>query len=152
MAPILWSNLPYLLQGAVITIWLSLIVVTLGTLLGAALGVIATSVAPLARGMIDAYIFVLRGIPVLVVMLIGYYTFPALGFRVNAYVAVASAQIIYISAFVIKTFTVDQFHFHTANRAPNMADSWIPCLCDGRTSTCLSLTIPFHNRTAEANF
>ena len=100
MAPILWSNLPYLLKGAVITLWLSLIVVTLGTLLGAVLGVVATSAAPFARRMIEAYIFVLRGIPVLVVMLIGYYTFPALGFRVNAYVAVASAQIIYISAFV----------------------------------------------------
>ena len=100
MAPILWSNLPYLLKGAVITLWLSLIVVTLGTLLGAVLGVVATSAAPFARRMIEAYIFVLRGIPVLVVMLIGYYTFPALGFRVNAYVAVARAQIIYISAFV----------------------------------------------------
>jgi polar amino acid transport system permease protein len=100
VAPILWSNLPYLLKGAVITLWLSLIVVTLGTLLGAALGVIATSASPFARGVIATYIFVLRGIPVLVVMLIGYYTFPALGFRVNAYVAVANAQTIYISAFV----------------------------------------------------
>ena len=74
--------------------------VTLGTLLGAVIGVVATSAAPFARRMITAYIFVLRGIPVLVVMLLGYYTFPALGFRVNAYVAVASAQIVYISAFV----------------------------------------------------
>ncbi len=100
MAPVLWSNLPYLLQGALITLWLSLIVVTLGTGLGVALGLVATSAIRLARNVITAYIFLLRGIPVLVVMLIGYYAVPALGYRLNAYVAVAAAQIIYVGAFV----------------------------------------------------
>lgn len=100
MAPVLWSNLPYLLQGALITLWLSLVVVTLGTMLGVALGLVATSAIRLARNLITAYIFLLRGIPVLVVMLIGYYAFPALGYRVNAYVAVAAAQIFYVGAFV----------------------------------------------------
>jgi His/Glu/Gln/Arg/opine family amino acid ABC transporter permease subunit len=100
VAPVLWSNLPYLLQGALITLWLSLVVVTLGTMLGVALGLVATSAIRLARNLITAYIFLLRGIPVLVVMLIGYYAFPALGYRVNAYVAVAAAQIFYVGAFV----------------------------------------------------
>lgn len=100
MAPVLWSNLPYLLQGALITLWLSLVVVTLGTGLGVALGLVATSAIRLARNVITAYIFLLRGIPVLVVMLIGYYAVPALGYRLNAYVAVAAAQIIYVGAFV----------------------------------------------------
>jgi His/Glu/Gln/Arg/opine family amino acid ABC transporter permease subunit len=100
VAPVLWSNLPYLLQGALITLWLSLVVVTLGTGLGVALGLVATSAIRLARNVITAYIFLLRGIPVLVVMLIGYYAIPALGYRLNAYVAVAAAQIIYVGAFV----------------------------------------------------
>ena len=39
-------------------------------------------------------------VPVLVVMFLGYYAFPALGYRVNAYVAVAVAQIVYVGAFV----------------------------------------------------
>lgn len=97
---ILWSNLPYLLQGAVITLWLAAIVVTLGTLLGIGVGILATIGGRLVSGLITVYIFVLRGIPVLVVMLVGYYAFPALGYKVNAYVAVATAQVLYVGAFV----------------------------------------------------
>jgi polar amino acid transport system permease protein len=51
------------------------------------------------RAAIIVYVFVLRGIPVLVVMFLGYYLFPALGVRVNAYVAVGVAQIVYVGAF-----------------------------------------------------
>lgn len=100
MPDILINSLPYLLQGATVTLWLSVVVVTLGTLLGIALGIVASIGGRLARGLVTAYIFVLRGIPVLVVMLLGYYIFPAFGYRVNAYVAVATAQIVYVGAFV----------------------------------------------------
>lgn len=100
MLNILIANLPYLLEGAVITLWLSLIVVTLGTLLGTAIGLWASLGGRIAQAFVTSYIFVLRGIPVLVVMLLGYYAFPALGFRANAYVAVGIAQIIYVGAFV----------------------------------------------------
>jgi polar amino acid transport system permease protein len=96
----LLANLPYLLKGAVVTLWLSLIVVTLGTLLGTLVGLSATVGGPIVRGLVTTYIFVLRGIPVLVVMLLGYYAFPALGIRTNAYVPVAVAQIVYVGAFV----------------------------------------------------
>jgi polar amino acid transport system permease protein len=97
---ILISNLPYLLKGAVVTLALSAVVVTAGNLLGLLLGIISVSAGPLGRGVITTYIIVLRGVPVLVIMLLGYYTFPALGYRVPAYVAVGTAQIIYTSAFV----------------------------------------------------
>jgi polar amino acid transport system permease protein len=94
------ANLPYLLKGAVVTLWLSLIVVTFGTLLGVIVGLCANVGGRLVQALVITYVFVLRGIPVLVVMLLGYYVFPALGFRANAYVAVGVAQIIYIGAFV----------------------------------------------------
>src|SRR5579885_2795570 len=100
MLNILASNLPYLLQGAAMTLWLSLAVVGLGTLLGIAIGVVATMPSRLAQAAITAYIFLLRGVPVLVVMFLGYYAFPAFGLRVNAYVAVGIAQIVYVAAFV----------------------------------------------------
>src|SRR5262249_14052227 len=63
------------------------------------LGILATGRSRMVRAAITVYIFVLRGIPVLVVMFLGYYAFPALGFRVNAYVAVGVAQIVYVGAF-----------------------------------------------------
>lgn len=100
MLNVLNASLPYLLQGALVTLWLSAIVVALGTFLGAGLGILATISGRFVRGLITAYIFILRGIPVLVVMLLGYYVFPVLGYRINAYVAVGTAQIVYIAAFV----------------------------------------------------
>jgi His/Glu/Gln/Arg/opine family amino acid ABC transporter permease subunit len=99
MANVLLTNLPYLLRGALVTLWLALVVVTLGTLLGAGLGILATGKSRTMRAAITAYIFALRGIPVLVVMFLGYYAFPALGLRVDAYVAVGVAQIVYLGAF-----------------------------------------------------
>ena len=100
MLNVLMASLPYLLQGALVTLWLSAIVVTLGTILGVGLGILASISGRFVRGLITAYIFILRGIPVLVVMLLGYYIFPTLGYRINAYVAVGTAQIVYIAAFV----------------------------------------------------
>jgi His/Glu/Gln/Arg/opine family amino acid ABC transporter permease subunit len=99
MVNVLVTNLPYLLRGALVTLWLALIVVTAGTLLGTGLGILATGRSRIMRVAITVYIFVLRGIPVLVVMFLGYYAFPALGVRVNAYVAVGVAQIVYVGAF-----------------------------------------------------
>lgn len=97
---ILISNLPYLFKGAVITLALSAVVVIAGNLLGLLIGLISAMAGRLGAGLITAFIIVFRGIPVLVIMLLGYYLFPALGYRVPAYVAVGTAQIIYVSAFV----------------------------------------------------
>ncbi|SRR5216684_127149 len=99
MFDVLIGNLTYLLRGAVMTLWLAVAVVTLGTLLGAGIGILAAVGNRIIRGTITAYIFILRGIPVLVVMFLGYYAFPALGLRVNTYVAVGFAQIVYVGAF-----------------------------------------------------
>jgi len=99
MPDVLIANLPYLLRAAVVTLCLAGVVVTLGTLLGTGLGILATGGSRIVRAMITVYIFVLRGIPVLVVMFLGYYAFPALGLRLNTYVAVGLAQIVYVGAF-----------------------------------------------------
>src|ERR1700756_105445 len=99
MVNVLVANLPYLLRGALVTLWLPVFVVTGGALLGTDLGILATGRSRIVRMAITVYIFVLRGIPVLVVMFLGYYAFPALGVRANAYVAVGVAQIVYVGAF-----------------------------------------------------
>jgi His/Glu/Gln/Arg/opine family amino acid ABC transporter permease subunit len=99
MFSVLAANAPYLLRGAEVTLWLSLAVVVLGTLLGVAIGTLAAVGGRSIRALTTLYVFVLRGIPVLVVMFLGYYALPALGLRVSAYVAVGLAQAIYVSAF-----------------------------------------------------
>jgi His/Glu/Gln/Arg/opine family amino acid ABC transporter permease subunit len=100
MVDVLVKNLPYLLSGAVITAWLAGAVVLLSTVLGIVAGTIGAVGGRAARALVTAYIFILRGMPVLVVMFLGYYAFPAMGYRMNAYVAVGIAQIIYAGAFV----------------------------------------------------
>jgi His/Glu/Gln/Arg/opine family amino acid ABC transporter permease subunit len=100
MFNILIANLPYLLKGAQVTLWLSLAVVSLGTLLGIVIGILATIGNVFLRAFITSYVFTLRGIPILVIMFLGYYACPALGIPVNAYIAVGAAQIIYVGAFV----------------------------------------------------
>ncbi|MGI9384788.1 MAG: amino acid ABC transporter permease [Methyloligellaceae bacterium] len=100
MFDIFTSNLPYLLKGAVQTIWLALAGVGLGTLLGILLGVLSVmTVAPVRWG-ITAYVFVVRGIPVLVWMFLAYYALPELGIIVGDVTAVIGALILYTGAFV----------------------------------------------------
>ncbi len=96
---VLIQNLPYLMKGALQTLWMAAIAVFIGTLLGLVLGFAAVSRYLIVRGLIDAYIFVLRGIPVLVLMFITYYAFPAMGYRISSYAAVTVALVLYAGAF-----------------------------------------------------
>lgn len=100
MPTVLLANLPYLMKGAVVTVVLSITVVSLGTLLGLLIGVASTAGGPFVRALVNVYIFILRGIPVLVIMLLGYYLLPAFGWKAPAYIAVGVAQIVYVGAFV----------------------------------------------------
>jgi polar amino acid transport system permease protein len=96
---LLIQSLPYLMKGAVQTVWMSVLTVFFGTLLGLGLGFAAVSRWRLLRTAIDAYIFLIRGIPVVVLMFITYYAFPAMGYRVSAYAAVTVALVAYAAAF-----------------------------------------------------
>jgi polar amino acid transport system permease protein len=96
---VLLQNLPYLMKGAVQTIWMSLFAVFFGTLLGLCLGFAAVSRFRTLRAVIDTYIFLIRGIPVLILMFIAYYAFPAMGYRISNYAAVTIALVIYAGAF-----------------------------------------------------
>jgi His/Glu/Gln/Arg/opine family amino acid ABC transporter permease subunit len=96
---VLLQNLPYLMKGAVQTIWMSLLAVVFGTLLGLCLGFAAVSRFRTLRAVIDTYIFLIRGIPVLILMFIAYYAFPAMGYRISNYAAVTIALVIYAGAF-----------------------------------------------------
>jgi len=100
MLPVLQSNLPYLLQAAVYTVVLSAVVIVAGVLLGIVVGTIASAAPAPVRWLINAYVFVFRGVPVLVIMFLGFYSFPAVGIRLDAYSAVAISMIVYVGAFV----------------------------------------------------
>lgn len=100
MFDILASNLPYLLKGAVQTLWLALIGVGFGTIFGMVMGVVSAMAPAFIRWLITGYVFVIRGIPVLVWMFLAYYALPELGLIVGDVTAVIGALILYTGAFV----------------------------------------------------
>ncbi|MGI9301489.1 MAG: ABC transporter permease subunit [Gammaproteobacteria bacterium] len=100
MDSVFLDNLPYLLKGAIQTVWLGLAGVVTGTLLGMILGVLSVMTPWPIRWVITSYVFVVRGIPVLIWMFLAYYALPAAGIVVGDFAAVIGALILYTGAFV----------------------------------------------------
>jgi His/Glu/Gln/Arg/opine family amino acid ABC transporter permease subunit len=100
MPTVLVSSLPYLLQGAVNTLWMSAVCVTLGTVVGVVIGILSVLAPAVIRWMITAYVFVFRGTPVLVLMFLAYFALPAFGLMINVFVAVGGALVLYTGSFV----------------------------------------------------
>jgi His/Glu/Gln/Arg/opine family amino acid ABC transporter permease subunit len=96
---VLLQSLPYLAKGALETLWMSVVAVGGGTLLGLVLGIAAMSRLSFLRSLIDAYVFAVRGIPILVLMFVTYYFFPAVGYRISNSAAVTLALVLYAGAF-----------------------------------------------------
>lgn len=96
---VLVQSLPYLAKGALQTVWMAVVAIFVGSVAGLALGLAAVSRFTALRWLIDTYIFVTRGIPILVLMFITYYAFPAMGYRVSSYTAVTVALALYATAF-----------------------------------------------------
>ncbi len=93
-------NLPYLLKGAVQTIWLAFLGVGFGTLFGIALGVSSATFRGAFGAVVTGYVFLIRGVPVLVWMFLAYYLLPQVGLIVGDMTAVIGAMILYTGAFV----------------------------------------------------
>lgn len=100
MFDIFIANLPYLMKGAAQTIWLALVGVGLGTLLGIVLGIASATFGGVLGPVVGVYVFIIRGIPVLVWMFLAYYMLPQLGLIVGDFTAVIGALILYTGAFV----------------------------------------------------
>ena len=96
---VLIQSLPYLAKGALQTIWMALLAIAIGSVAGVVLGLATGSKSALVRGSIDMFIFLTRGIPVLVLMFITYYAFPAIGYRISSFAAVTVALAMYATAF-----------------------------------------------------
>ena len=100
MFDIFFSNLPYLMKGAVQTIWLGLAGVGFGTVLGLILGILNAAMGGFTAVLINIYVFIIRGIPVLVWMFLAYYMLPHLGLIIGDKFAVIGSLMIYTGAFV----------------------------------------------------
>lgn len=99
MFDVAWSALPYLLTATVQTLLIAGGGVAGGLLLGLFFG-IASDMAPApVRWVITAYVFIVRGIPVLIWMFLAYFALPAFGVEISSMVTVTGALAVYAAAF-----------------------------------------------------
>ncbi|MBI3708123.1 MAG: amino acid ABC transporter permease [Proteobacteria bacterium] len=94
------ASLPYLLKGAVYTVALSAVTIVCGLVLGCVLGSVGHYGPGPVRKLVALYVFVLRGLPVLIVIFLFYYLPPVWGIDLDVYVAAGSALVCYSGAFV----------------------------------------------------
>ena len=93
-----WSALPFLAEGLLVTLRISLVVVAISLVAGVLLGVaLAFGPAP-ARWPIRLLSDVVRGVPILVLIFAVYYGLPALGFNLDAFWAAVAALSIFKTA------------------------------------------------------
>jgi His/Glu/Gln/Arg/opine family amino acid ABC transporter permease subunit len=100
MVEILWRNLPYLLRGTEISILLFLGSLVVGTVVGVGSGLMSVSRNRVWRGMVVVYIYVVRGIPLLVHLFVMYYVLPALAINIDPYAGGVLVLAIYMGAFI----------------------------------------------------
>lgn len=94
------GSLPLLLSGAGVTIYLSIICLILSTTIGVTLGILSVIGGPVIKGLTGLYVYVIRGIPVLVQLFLVYFTLPYLGIYLPGVVAGALGISFYGGAFI----------------------------------------------------
>jgi His/Glu/Gln/Arg/opine family amino acid ABC transporter permease subunit len=101
MPDVILKNLPFLLTGLRLTAELSLLSIVGGSALGLVIGIARYLRAPVIAQVLDIYIIVVRGTPLLVVLFICYFGLPALlGYQTSAYSAAVLGFILFIAAYL----------------------------------------------------
>lgn len=98
-------NLPYLLGGLAVTVQTAMLVIIGGALFGIGLGILRTGRFASARLLAAAYIELIRGTPLLVVLFFVYFGIPpVIGHRFTAYQAAVLGFILFIGAYIAEDF------------------------------------------------
>ncbi|MCK4351843.1 amino acid ABC transporter permease [candidate division WOR-3 bacterium] len=98
---LLWEYRRVFLHGAIVTLELTGITILFGTILGTFLGVLLLSRNKIIRGIVVTYVELLRGLPLLVLLVWLYYFLPAfLNIKISAFTTAAFGLSINLSSFV----------------------------------------------------
>jgi His/Glu/Gln/Arg/opine family amino acid ABC transporter permease subunit len=102
---VIWSNLPFLLDGALVTIETAALVILGGSVAGVFLGIVRVGRTVGLRHAAMLYIEIIRGTPLLVVLFVVYFGLPPLtGHRFTAYAAAVIGFIAFIAAYIAEDF------------------------------------------------
>lgn len=101
---LLLASLPLLARGVGMTLYLSAAAVVVATLLGFVCAVIQLYGAAVLRLLIEAYLYVVRGVPLLVLLFAMYYALPYAGVDIDAATGGILVIGIYFGAFMTEVF------------------------------------------------
>ena len=96
--------LGYLLQGAVVTLELSFISMAAGIAIGVACAIGTIGGGRIVRKIVQAYVSICRGVPLIVILLFIYFTLPEIGIRFNAFWAGVVGLSINLGAYLSEVF------------------------------------------------
>jgi polar amino acid transport system permease protein len=103
-----WSaivhGLPYLLQGAVLTVVISAVAMVLAGVLGLGLAALSHAPSPTARRLVGAYVEVFRNTPLLIQIFMVYFGLPQLGLKLSPFLSGLSALVFYAAAYNAEIF------------------------------------------------
>jgi len=100
----IWQGLPYLLQGAGLTIVISATAMLLALGLGMAVALISQIPGRFVRGVVRAYVEVFRNTPLLIQIFIVYFGLPQLGLKLSSFLSGLSALTLYTAAYNTEIF------------------------------------------------
>ena len=95
---------PSMLRGAVTTIKLSVASMFFGTIIGAVLGTASVFKFWPVRFLTTAYVAVIRGVPLLVIIFLIYFALPAVGIYLSTITAGLTALSLYSGAYITEIF------------------------------------------------
>ena len=84
---IVWESLPFLFSGAISTMKASGLAIVLATAVGTFMGVIAASGYPPLAAIQRAYAYIIRGLPLLLLLFLVFFALPLLGLTLPAFTA-----------------------------------------------------------------
>jgi His/Glu/Gln/Arg/opine family amino acid ABC transporter permease subunit len=94
-----WRGLPYLVQGAGLTVVISAVAMVLALVLGVVLAALTQAPGRAGRRLVAAYVEVFRNTPLLIQIFIVYFGLPQLGLRLSPFLSGLSALVLYAAAY-----------------------------------------------------
>lgn len=105
MPDVILKNLPFLLSGLGNTLSLAAIGIVGGTVIGLVLAILRYRRIPVLGALAAAYIEIVRGIPLLVMLFICFFALPALfGYRTTGFAAAALGFSLFIASYLAEEF------------------------------------------------
>jgi His/Glu/Gln/Arg/opine family amino acid ABC transporter permease subunit len=88
---VVWYAAPYMLQGSVVTLEISICALALATLVGLVCGLISVSDLTALKVLVRAYVYFVRGTPALVQIFLVYFALPRVGLEFSPFASAVVA-------------------------------------------------------------